>query len=232
MSTLPREWLFSIVIAVICITLAFMDLAHIPQSPSGLHARARVIAVDNSNVRQNLIVKTEAQILTVRMLTGPHKGREMTITNMLTGKLEFDEFYEVGATILVEYDAVDGTPAHGMARGHERLRMQLALIGLFALLLLLVAGVTGLKAVLSFVFAAMVLWKLYFPLILRGLPPIPTGLARRGPDHGRDHLFRRGAKPARHRHVYRLHAGRAADLWTGGMVRRCVQTPRGCPAVC
>jgi uncharacterized membrane protein len=176
MSTLPREWLFSIVIAGICITLAFMDLAHIPQSPSGLHARARVIAVDNSNVRQNLIVKTEAQILTVRMLTGPHKGREMTITNMLTGKLEFDEFYEVGATILVEYDAVDGTPAHGMARGHERLRMQLALIGLFALLLLLVAGVTGLKAVLSFVFASMVLWKLYFPLILRGLPPIPTGL--------------------------------------------------------
>jgi uncharacterized membrane protein len=29
---------------------------------------------------------------------------------------------------------------------------------------------------LSFVFAAMVLWKLYFPLLLHGFPPIGTGL--------------------------------------------------------
>jgi uncharacterized membrane protein len=54
--------------------------------------------------------------------------------------------------------------------------MQLLLIGLFAVLLLAVAGVTGLKAMLSFVFSAMVLWKLYFPLLLLGFPPLATGL--------------------------------------------------------
>jgi hypothetical protein len=96
---------------------------------------------------------------------------------MLTGKLEFDEFYEVGAVVLVEYDLAGGKPANAIARGHYRLGLQGVLIGLFALLLLLVAGVTGLKAALSFVFAAMVLWKLYFPLLLRGYPPIGTGLA-------------------------------------------------------
>jgi uncharacterized membrane protein len=173
-----REWLFSIVIAVICIALGFLDLTtRIPKAPEGIHARGRVTAVDNSNVRTNLIVRTESQFLTVHLLDGPHRGQDLPVINMLTGKLEFDKFYGLGAVVLVEYDLAGGRPANAIARGHYRLGLQGVLIGLFALLLLLVAGVTGLKAALSFVFAAMVLWKLYFPLLLRGHPPIGTGLA-------------------------------------------------------
>ncbi len=176
MTTLRREWLFSVVIAAICVGLAFVDMAHLPRSQSGLHCRGLITAVDNSNVRVNLIVKTESQFLTVRLLDGPHKGHEMSITNMLTGKMELDEFYEAGEVVLVEYDVAEGKPHYGVARGHYRLRLQLVLITLFSVLLLLVAGVTGLKAALSFVFAAMVLWKLFFPLLLRGYPPLSTGL--------------------------------------------------------
>ncbi len=176
MSAIKREWLFSLIIAVICIGLAFLEISHIPLAPCGIHARARITAVDNSHVRQNLIVKTEAQFLTARLLDGLHKGQEISVTNMLTGKMEFDEFYETGGIILVEYDEINGRPGHGMARGHYRLKMQLVLICLFALLLMIVAGVTGLKAVLSFIFAAMVLWKIFFPLVLSNYPPLSTGL--------------------------------------------------------
>jgi uncharacterized membrane protein len=176
MTSLRREWLFSIVISLICIALAFVDVAHIPKAQTGIHARALITAVDNTRVRQNLIVRTEEQFLTVRLLSGPHKGQTLPVVNMLTGKMEFDEFYKQGDIILVEYGIVSGKPGNALARGHYRLRMQLILIGLFGLLLIAVAGVTGLKAMLSFVFAAMVLWKLYFPLVLRGFPPIGTGL--------------------------------------------------------
>ncbi|MEE4261339.1 MAG: YibE/F family protein [Desulfobacteraceae bacterium] len=177
MIALRREWLFSFVISAICIGLAFVDLAHIPSAPIGLHARAVITAVDNTHVRQNLIVKTEEQFLIVRLLSGPHRGQELSVINMLTGKMELDEFYQQGDIILVEYGLVAGKPGNALARGHYRLRMQLVLIGLFGLLLIAVAGVTGLKAMLSFVFVAMVLWKLYFPLLLLGYPPIGTGLA-------------------------------------------------------
>lgn len=177
MSSVRREWLFSLVIAAVCIGLAFVDLARIPEAPTGLHARARIVAVDNSHVRTNLIVRTEAQFLTVRLLDGPYAGQELAVTNMLTGKMEFDEFYVPGATVLVEYDVVEGRAANGLARGHYRLGLQWALVVLFGALLVLLAGVTGLKAALSFVFAAMVLWKLFFPLLLRGYPPLATGLA-------------------------------------------------------
>lgn len=171
-----REWFFSLVIAGICLVLAGVDLAQIPQAPAGQHARGRVVAVDNSNVRQNLIVRTETQWLTVRLLSGPHAGHAMVIANRLQGKMEFDEFYAAGDVVLVEYDTAAVEPRNGTARGHYRLRMQMVLIGLFAALLVAVAGVTGVKALLSFIFAAMVLWKLFFPLILKGFAPLPTGL--------------------------------------------------------
>lgn len=171
-----REWLFSAVIGAICVALAFLDVAGIPEAPAGVHARGLITAVDDSQLRVNLIVKTGAQVLTVRLLSGPHQGQEMHVTNMLTGRMELDEFYESGSVILVEYGVIDGKPSNGVARGHYRLRLQLVLIGLFAVLLVAVAGVTGLKALLSFVFVAMVLWKVFFPLLLRGYPPITTGL--------------------------------------------------------
>jgi len=176
MSPLRREWLFSLVVAGLCLGLAFLELTQIPEAPHGFHARGLVTAVDNSQVRQNLIIRTENQFLTVRLLSGPHRGEELNLTNTLTGKLEFDEFYETGDTALVEYDVKDGKPSQGVPRGHYRLQLQMVLIGLFAALLLVVAGGTGLKAMLSFVFSGMVLWQLFFPLLLRGFPPIPLGL--------------------------------------------------------
>ncbi len=171
------EWLFMLVIAVITVGLAFTDLAKIPQNLGSVHCRALVTAVDNSQVRINLIVKTEEQFLTARLLDGPAQDRELKIVNMLTGKMEIDEFYEKGDVVLVEYGLdKDSNPQNGLVRGHYRLRLQVALIALFGCLLLLVAGVTGLKAMLSFIFVAVVLWKLYFPLLLLGYPPLPTGL--------------------------------------------------------
>ena len=176
MNPLRRELLFSLIITVLCLALYCIDIAHVPAAPGGLHCRALITAVDDSKVQTHLIVKTNAQYLTVRLLGGPHEGQEVQVTNMLTGKMELDVFYETGTVILVEYSAPDGKPTNAVARGIYRLGLQLFLICLFGLLLVAVAGFTGLKAALSFVFAALVLWKLFFPLLLRGYPPIATGL--------------------------------------------------------
>ena len=177
MSHLRQDLLFSCVIFVICLIVFSLEIGRIPSAPKGIHAKALVTGVDNSRVRINLIVKTNAQYLTVRLLNGPHKGQEMQVVNMLTGKLEMDEFYETGKTILVEYAEVDGKPANAVARGYYRLGLQLFLIVIFFTVLLGVSGITGLKAALSFAFSVLVLWKLFFPLLLMGYPPLGTGLA-------------------------------------------------------
>lgn len=139
--------------------------------------RARVESVDNSGVRTNLIIRTEEQILHIRLVSGPHKNVEMEAVNFLTGKMELDEWYEPGQLILVEYQVKNGVPANAQTRGIYRLHLQIFLIALFGLLLLGLAGWTGINAILSFVISALLLWKLFFPLLLRGWPPLLTGLA-------------------------------------------------------
>ena len=176
MPLIRRELLFSLIIALLCTVLWFLDIAQMEPAPSGVHCRAEVIAVDNSRVHTNLIVKTNIQLLTVRLLSGPHQGQTVEVVNMLTGKMELDEVYEKGTTILIEYNGGNDTPENAVARGVYRLGLQLFLITLFTLLLIGVAGVTGLKAALSFIFSALVLWKLFFPLLLLGYPPLLTGM--------------------------------------------------------
>lgn len=139
--------------------------------------RGRVIATDDRYVRVNLIVKTQTQFLTVRLTAGPHKGTLLAVDNVLTGKMELDEFYGTGDDVLVEYQLEAGRPAYPVARGHYRLRAELLLVALFGGLLIALAGPTGLKAILSFVFTALMLWKVLFPALLKGIPPIPLGLA-------------------------------------------------------
>lgn len=171
------DWIFSFVIVFICIILWFVDIAQIPNAPSGIHSRAQVITVNNDSVRTHQIVRTGFQIMTVKLLQGEQKGHEFSMVNRLTGKLELDEFYVPGDTILVEYDLEKGEPVNGLARGHYRIHLQLVLFILFALLLLVIGGVTGFNALISFVFVALILWKLFFPLLLKGFSPVPTGLA-------------------------------------------------------
>lgn len=176
MTRTRREWFFSLALATLCIGLLFIDLAPPSRDDDSHHARALITEVDDSHVLSHGMTRTEFQALTVRLLNGPYKGRDLRIVNQLTGNLEFDEFYEADREILVEYGVRNDEPVNGLARGYYRLHLQALLIGLFVALLIVVAGVTGLKAALSFVFAAIVLWKLFFPMLLMGYPPLLTGL--------------------------------------------------------
>ena len=135
-------------------------------------ARARVDHVDNTDVRRNLIVKSGLQELTVTILNGPYKDHGTTVMNQLHGKMELDEIYEIGNTLLVEFSTKSGKIHRAYARGKYRIHLEIILLGLFAALLIVVAGWTGLKALLSFCFAGLLIWKVMIPLLLKGYDPI------------------------------------------------------------
>lgn len=137
---------------------------------------ARVVSVDNSRVKTHLVLRTEMQFMRARLLSGPFRGCELDAVNYLTGKLDLDDFYVPGQLVLMEYDDAPGGPANGRPRGVLRLHWQALLVVLFGALLLALAGWTGVNAVLSFVLSALILWRVYFPLLLRGWPPLLTGL--------------------------------------------------------
>ena len=164
-------------------TLLCVGLLMIPTGFEGVNgnnrseqARARVTHVDNTDIRQNLIVKSGTQEMTVDILNGPFKGKTAKVLNHLQGKMELDEVYEEGNALLVEFSTKDGEINRAYARGKYRIHLEVFLLGLFGVLLIIVGGWTGLKALLSFCFAGLMIWKIMIPLFLKGYDPIFTSL--------------------------------------------------------
>lgn len=166
--------LFAVLCAILLALPSGRDSA--VRSREVLFHRARVTEVDNRGIVVSGVIKTGTQNLQATLLAGPCDGQALSVANHLSGKMELDEFYRVGERLLVQYAEQDGAPVHGIARGHYRVGTILILVALFSVLLLLVAGTTGLKALFSFVFAALMIWKVMIPLFLRGVNPVPVAL--------------------------------------------------------
>ncbi|MBC2594197.1 YibE/F family protein [Ruficoccus amylovorans] len=178
---LSRDALFCAFFAVLCLVLCFVDLNHFrdDEAQSNLrHHRARVLEADDSGMRVNLMLRSGAQRLQVELLNGPNKGEIITADNMLTGQLALDEYFQPGDDLLLQYTlGPDGKARAGVARGHYRVRGELLMCALFVALLLAVAGSTGAKALLSFAFSALMIWKVMIPLFLDGKNPVLIGMA-------------------------------------------------------
>lgn len=174
-SSSKTDWVLVLFLVLVCLgLLAFPTGFEERQPTNSLHSKARVISVDNSHLRSNLIVKSGSQQLSVEILEGPYAGTIATVLNNVMGKMDVDEIFAPGHEILVECSLKpDGTIGAAVARGRYRLDITVILMLLFALGLVAVAGTTGLKALLSFVFAVLMLWKVMFPCYLKGIDPIP-----------------------------------------------------------
>ncbi len=136
-------------------------------------ARARILQVDNTEIQKFGIVSTGTQVLKVRILEGAYKGQEVPATNTLLGKMETDKMFGVGdQAFLVLDDVEDGRVLQATAYDHYRLTIELVLVVLFAALLISFAGWGGVKALLSFAFAVLVMWKALLPSILLGRDPV------------------------------------------------------------
>ncbi len=171
-----KDALLVLVFALLCMGLTQLKTGFGEKEAETLRDPARILSVDNREMRIIGITKTGTQTLRTKFLRGPCKGEEISVENYLMGKLELDEIYQAGEKLLVQYSEKNGRPDGGVARGHYRIHVELILFGLFALLLLLVSGWTGLKALLSFIFAGLMIWKILIPLFLKGHDPVLVAL--------------------------------------------------------
>ncbi len=172
-----RDAFFCSVIILFCAVLLFLPTGFEERiSPEVHNARGMVLETENSGVRQCGIVRTGTQDLQVRILNGPWKGEVADAENLLTGKLELDSFYAPGQKVLLNIASRDGKLGVVRAVGLYRLNLEGWLFALFGIGLILLGGITGFKALLSFVFTVLLLWKAMIPLFLKGYDPIVISL--------------------------------------------------------
>ena len=138
---------------------------------------ARVLEVDDSTIVDTGLVRSGEQRCRLEILDGMFRGQTVTGVNMLNGSLEQDKLFAPGdvAQVVVSHDG--DTITNVTMSDHFRLGWEAVMAAAFALLLILVAGRTGVRAILSFVLTVLCLWKVLVPLYLKGFNPIWVGLA-------------------------------------------------------
>ena len=134
--------------------------------------QALVIAVDNSDVIHSSISSIGNQVLTVQLLAGKYQGEVINADNNLMGQVELDNIYVPGDKLFVALLEKDGKVVGARAIDLYRQDWELLLFGLFVLLLVLYAGKTGLKALLSFVASLYLFWEFLIPGLLAGHNPL------------------------------------------------------------
>ena len=138
---------------------------------------AEVTAVDDSAVVDSGLVRSGEQRCTVVFTNGKFKGQTATAINLLQGSLEQDKLFTVGDRAQVVVSCEGDTILRVTMTDHYRLPGELLLAAVFVVFLVLFAGRTGVRAILSFALTVLAIWKLLVPMYLNGYNPIWAGLA-------------------------------------------------------
>ncbi|MBS7370492.1 MAG: YibE/F family protein [Oscillospiraceae bacterium] len=138
---------------------------------------ARVISTDDSMIIDTGLVRSGEQSCEVEFLSGTFKGQTFTAVNMLSGSLEIDKVFAAGDVAYARISHRNGEILSVSLTDHYRLPWELLLVGIFVAALILFAGQTGVRAVLSFILTILMIWKIVVPLYLNGVSPIFSGIA-------------------------------------------------------
>ena len=138
--------------------------------------RAKVLTTDESDIVDTGLIRTGDQRCTVRLLGGQFKGQTVEAVNRLSGSLAQDKLFSPGDTAFVSVSHSGSDISVVSMTDHYRLDKEALLAGSFLLLLVLFAGKTGLRAILSFVDTILLIWKVMVPCLLRGWNPVWVSL--------------------------------------------------------
>lgn len=113
------------------------------------------------------------QEITLQIDSGAYKGREISTVNYLSAYSNVD--LKMNSKIIVRLDVDEaGNPFVVSVVNHNRMTMIIGLLMAFVIALLVVGGKKGLSAIFGLVFTLFTIWFFLIPLIMRGIPAMPS----------------------------------------------------------
>ena len=166
-----RRYIAVAVLAAVCAGLWLLPPVRPLADDGGESRRARVLAVDDSALTLAGLLEYGTQHLEVEMMDSPAAGRRFRAANELRAQIDLDKKFKPGDIATVTWPVGGAKEGETLtARDHWRLGWAAALFGVFCVLLAVFGGWTGIKALFSFVFSCLVVWKGVIPLALAGWP--------------------------------------------------------------
>jgi len=173
-----KDWYLICLFSLLIVVLYFVPTGFEKVTDeNAVRCSAHVISVDNAHIQNFGLIQKGEQGMLIEIKDGPFSGKQLEAHNQLMGQLDRDKIFQPGdiAYVVLTVDG-DGKIVFVNPQSHYRLGLELVLLGLFACLLLLFGGLTGAKALLSFIFTGMSIWKILVPLLLKGVEPVTLAL--------------------------------------------------------
>ncbi len=150
-----------------------------PSAPGLTYETARVLEVlaDNTAIDPTVEnVRRGSQTLRLELLSGPHKGEEVTAENYLSAF--YNVYVQAGDKISVSLNTLADGDFSVSVYNYDRSGLIWAFLALFVTVLVLVGGRQGLRAVAGLAVTVFCVLFLLVPLLVqRGWPAVPTTLA-------------------------------------------------------
>lgn len=169
-----KDLIFTLIFLFLSIVLVFIptgferDIYY-----NAVGAKALVLETDESTVIQTGLFRQGEQRCRIRILSGEHKGYEGDAVNLLSGSLKDDKMFIPGekAWTLVERGGDDNVIFINMI-DHYRLSKEIALAIILIAALIAFSKLRGVRTILSFAFAFLLIWKILIPFTLKGYNPL------------------------------------------------------------
>lgn len=171
-SLLPSLLSLILIVVLILIPTGYED-AIIYQGTD--RTTAKVIETDNSKLLSTGLIKSGEQKCQIKLIGGRFKGQVVVGINMLNGSMEQDKLFAVDDRALVVISYQEDQILSVNMIDHDRLGKEILLAGIFISLLILFAGKTGVRALLSFMATILMIWKVLIPSYLNGKNPVIYG---------------------------------------------------------
>lgn len=111
------------------------------------------------------------QELEVTILTGKHKGVVLEAVNYINAYYNVDA--KLGTRVILRLDYDDAGDLYVVSiPNYDRSRILIIALLIFAILMILVGGRQGARALFGLLFTLLNLWYILIPLVLRGVSPI------------------------------------------------------------
>ena len=155
----------AVAVLALCCAALFLAPSKVRLVDDGARTvRAEILETDDAGIQLHGLVEFGTQRLKVRL----PDGRVFAAANELRAQMELDKKFAVGDTALVVLPPDAAADDILVARDHWRMGWGLAFFAGFCILLCAFGGWTGAKALFSFLFGCLVVWKLMIPLVLAG----------------------------------------------------------------
>ena len=174
-----KELIFLLITSLFCVVLWFLPPAKKLASPGGYTLAAKVVHADNSALIKHGLLWYGSQYLSVEILSGEFAGKIFPAVNELRASPELDKLFVQGNRIRVIISSgAEIIPEKTVltAGNYDRSIWSFVLFGGFCLLLIIFGKWTGIKALFSFVFSCLVIFKLVIPFLIAGVPAAWTFL--------------------------------------------------------